>query len=294
MRTLTCLLLLASLAAAADTTYSIQLHRPATVGQKWQVILESQLSSRAVMKVGADSTPLPGVDLTLNVTGLVEVLEVDKSGREQKLRFTNDVGFIVVNGQKSEEFAKGMVIIVTAGKGGSTFAAEKGELSDLAKAVLPMAFLLKAGDSPTDDVMLGTKERVKPGDLWKVNPEAIAKDVEAAGSKAAAADISGQVKLERVEKVDDVECLRLSCRIDVARFLPPDQQGGSLPPGFKLESGRIEAQVRGLLPVDSTKSRIFDAEQSTITTIARGRQGNADATLETTLKRTREATYRPK
>ena len=165
----------------AGKEYTIQLHRPAKVGDQFRVEMTGSESNTMARKVG-DMEGTEEKNWSAKLKGIVTVLKVNKVGSVSQMKLKVD-SFTITEGKFTEEaLEKGAVI-----KGEEKDDKNQFELWDeesklgvplqdgIAADALKLLFSLDdAKGKETDDDVFGTKDKKKVGDSWKINAKALA------------------------------------------------------------------------------------------------------------------------
>ena len=288
-----CLLFLcsAAVAGAEDKAYEIKLARPMKVGMKYAITADGALIRQVTLKNGAVTKKQPDDGYGVRLEGTIEVLALDEIGEEAKVSCTVDKCSRITSEGETELVAKGKVLIAE-GKGKDTKFSLKdgGELSKEASDALELVISLDTNDTLTDDDLLGTKDKKKVGESWPATAENVAKDYERVGVAVKPEDVEGSFRLDGIEKVGDVECLKLSGNLKVKKLVTKadENEDDGLPEGFAVQGGSMEAKYSGLFPVDSSIGSLAESASTTFVTHIAGKGGagkNDAVTIESRVQR---------
>jgi hypothetical protein len=131
---------------------------------------------------------------------------------------------------EAELLPKGSVVIAEAEGNDTKFSLKDGDLKPDASGLLELLFHLSSDDArASDDELFGTKEKQAVGSEWPMNAKRAAEDYGAEDVKVDAADVSGTVKLDGVEKDGESERLKLSGRMTVKKLVPTKSRVPGLP-----------------------------------------------------------------
>jgi hypothetical protein len=287
-----CLLLLCATASAEDKAYEVKLHRPIKVGTKYSITADGALLRQVTLKRGAVTQKKPDDGFGVHLEATVEVLALDEIGEEAKVSCTIDKCTRQSSEGETEIVPKGKVVIAE-GKGKDTKFSLKdgGELSKEASDALDLVVSLDTNDKLTDDDLLGTKDKKKPGESWPVTAENVAKDSERVNVIVKPEDVEGSFRLDGIEKVGDVDCLKLSGNLKVKHLVTKadENEDGGLPEGFAVQDGSMEAKYSGLFPVDSAVGSLAESASMTYVTHIKGKGGGGDADVVTVESRVQRA-----
>ena len=273
-------------AAPADEKkeYEVKIARKIEVGTKYALTADGALLRQVSLSAGGETKQQPDDGFGIHLEGTVEVLALDSIGEEAKVACTVEKCTRITSKGETDIVPKGQVIIAE-GKGKDTVFSLKdgGELPKEATEALDLAISLDSGDEYTDDEMFGTKERQKVGGSWPVEREKVAKDAKRVGVVVKPEDVEGSFKLDGLEKVGEVECLKISGGLKMKKLSRKDDEDDGLPEGFSVESGSMDAKYGGLFPVDPALGSLSESASMTFVTKVRGK-GGADNRQEVTVE----------
>jgi len=252
-----------------DKAYEVRLHRPFKVGMKYSLTADGALVRQVTIKRGDVKTNQPDDGFGVRLEGTVEVLALDQIGEEAKISCTVEKCARITSEGEAVLVPKGKVFIAE-GKGKDTKFSLKdgGEMPKEASEALELVISLDTNDTLTDDDLLGTKDKKKVGETWKVSSENVAKDSERVGVTVKPQDVEGSFRLDGIEKVGAIECLKLSGNLKVKHLLTKadENEDDGLPEGFVVEGGSMEAKYAGLFPVDSSIGSLSESASTTFVT----------------------------
>lgn len=290
---LSCVLFLCAVPAAAEErAYEIKLARPIKVGTKYALTADGALVRQVTLTRGGVTQKQPDDGFGVHLEATVEVLALDDIGEEAKLSCTVDKCNRITSEGETELVPKGKVLIAE-GKGKDTHFSLKdgGELTKDASDALELVISLDTNDKLTDDDLLGTKDKKKPGASWPVSAENVAKDSDRVGVVVKPEDVEGSFRLDGLEKVGDVECLKLSGNLKVKNLVTKadENEDDGLPEGFVVEGGSMEAKYAGLFPVDSSVGSLAESASMTFVTHVKGKGGAGNDDVVTVESRVQRA-----
>lgn len=270
---------------ATDKRYPIKFVRPVTVGTKYHYVADGAILQRMKMTVGGKPGRSSEDGHGIHVEGTVEVLAVNDEGEEAKVACKLDKCVRMTGEDEKELIPAGRVVTAVAGKEKTTFTLDEGAISKEAEEALDLVLRLPEDDGYTDDDVYGTKEPQKVGASWPVNAEAMAKSAEDEDVKVDPKDVGGSLKLEAIETVEGVECLKISGSLSVKRLIPKAPEG--LPPGTKVVNGSMDARFSGLFPTDLSKGSLSESMSMVMSnTLKREADDQGpEFVIETTLQR---------
>jgi len=215
-------LLLLSSSGFADEAYTIAIHRPDKVGQKYRVQASGDFKRVIENYSGDDRRPPLMIAYRVDIAAESEVLAVGPAGEAVKIRFTIARLNRLVDRRSTPVLEKDATVTAELVDKKVRYAVnDKSADSDVAEAlslVLDGLF-----DSAKEEKTFAPGAPKKPGDDWPVNSEAAASDLRSAGLAVRPEDIKGKVKLKEIADVEKVRCLVLSADYvaAVARPLSP-------------------------------------------------------------------------
>jgi hypothetical protein len=271
--------------AAAATDYEIRLHRPATVGERFRETATASDSQRAVMRVDGVVARTQDDSITVEIVVDSEILAVTPKGRPAKVSLVIEK-FVRTDGAGGEILAPGTAVVMERLNGKTVYTTGGQPVSRLAARAFDAAGVEVNGEeNPTDDTVMGTKERKKVGDSWAIDAVAAAADLSRVGGKVDPSNVKGSVKVAELTKVDDQPVLRLTCDLAIDGASPP------LPPGLELKKSAFRAEFSGLFPVDVTKSRVQESQSLTMDIEASGSQNGRTLEMTMSKKTARETKF---
>lgn len=231
-------------ARAEAIDYEVKLVRVPKVGQKYGLTADAAMTRRTAYTVGGQPAGVVNDGFAIRLEGTVEVLEVNKDGEEAKSACTLSKCVRITAEGEAELLPAGRIVTATGGKTDTTFAVDKGELSPEAIATLDLVLRLGEDDGYNDDRIYGTTKRQRVGGTWELDAKAASEEAKADDVKFESSDITGSMKLDAVEKVDDVECLKISGDTTIKSFAvaPPE--------GMTFDRASLKARYSGFYPVD--------------------------------------------
>ena len=278
------LALVASSATADEKTYAIKLVRPPKVGQKYTLTAEGAMTRHTVITVNGQPLNPTDDEFGVHLEGTVEVLAVNKDGEEGKAACTITKCTRVTPEGETELIPAGRVVTATGGKEETTFSIDQGKLSDEAKEALDIVLRMGEEDGYNDDKIYGTKAEQPVGGAWPMDAKVSsdeAKDDEVIFDPK---DATGTMRVDKVETLDGVECLRISGTTEIKdlKFKAPK--------GLKIDKGSLKAHYGGAYPVDvSAAGPLRESMSVTQTATFRGKGDkngpDAKTVVETKLQR---------
>jgi hypothetical protein len=237
------LLAVASTAPATDT-YPIKLVRPPKVGQKYTFTAEGAVTRHTTISAGGKQIDTNEEEFGIHLEGTVEVLAVNKDGEEGKTACTVTKCTRVTPEGESELIPAGRVITATGSKEETTFAIDQGQLSAEAKEALDLVLRMGEEDGYNDDKIYGTTTPQAVGGTWNMDAKASSDEARDDEVIFEPKDASGTMRVDKVESVDGIQCLRISGSTEIKRLQVKS------PDGLKFEDGTLKAHYGGAYPVD--------------------------------------------
>jgi hypothetical protein len=236
--------------ALADETYDLRLARPVKAGAKFKLTARVAFQSETKSQFTGFPADEEKMNVACKLTGELTVVEVTAKGMVKELRLKLEEAESFEDGEPAKLFSVGDVITMK-------HHAEKdeirinGEEPDENKAELIDALLnVSAEEEATDDEVFGAKGKVKVGDEWNADREALATEMKRQnldGLKAE--DFKATARVAETASVNGQPGLRVVCEM---KF---DSPNASLPNvGEGMKTKRVKAEVRSEmdLPVDPT------------------------------------------
>jgi hypothetical protein len=274
--------------APKDQAYQIKLARPLKVGMKYSLTADGALVRNVKVTRGGETHDEPEDGYGVRLEGTVEVLAIDDTGDEAKISCTVDKCARLTSQGETELVPKGKVFIAEGKGKDTTFSLQEGgELPKDAAEALELVISLDTNDKLNDDDLLGTKEKKTVGQSWPVTPEAIAKDSERVGVIVKPEDVEGSFRLDGVEKVGEVECLKMSGNLRVKKLLAKADatEDDGLPEGFVVDNGSMEAKYTGLFPVDAAVGSLAETASVSFVTFIKGGTPDNEVAIESRVQR---------
>ena len=250
-----CSLIIAALLplAVAAKDYSIKLHRPAQVGDRFRVELSgTEATTMARLVDGEEEAEMEKWSTQLK--GVVTVLKVNKLGGAVKLQI-NVESFTITEGKFTDEaMPKGAVIRGEDGKDENHFENWDEDLKvafplreGRTVQALKLLFTFDEMDAKeTDDDIFGTKKKRKVGDSWKLNAKALAASAKRDKVGIDPKKATGKITFASVVKIRGHECLEVKGQFTVKDVRPPM----NLPRGLRLAKSVMTGRMHSKQPVN--------------------------------------------
>ena len=183
------------------------------------------------------------VTVCYKITTLTGTLK--KSGQDQKLTLPDKGETVIAN------FQEGKAIFSVNGK----------QLGDNEASVL--GALIELNDAKTasdDDACYGSTDRKKVGEHWKVDPQAVARELAKKSMVTAPDNVDGSVTFVQVKDVAGAPAIRLALDVNVKGMTLP------LPDMVKVDSSTVHVTGGIIVPVDPNGPGL--AEQTKLEMVA--------------------------
>lgn len=274
MRTFQLLALLVVLgcgaAASAQDAFPIKIDRPTAAGSKYEVSGTSSIDHSQRILANGQVAQEEASSGSLEVSGLVEILEVAADGRVVKARLViEECLFTSAPGAEAvEALPAGTKITGSLVDDASVLTAEGAvaipeEIKEMLDDFCPVQ---KQKGHLSDDAIFGTTELKKVGNQWPLNSELAAKSLgEAMETTIEAKNFQGSVLLKSKSAIDEVDCLEIVAEAAITHVAPP------MPPGFTVEKGDITMAMAGHFPLDLAKKELRKSHQFTMDVHASGK-----------------------
>ena len=230
---------------AQRLTYPIKLVRPPKVGQRYTITAEGAMLRNAVFRINGRKADETEEGFGVQLEGTVEVLGVNKDGEEAKVACAVKRCVRITPDGEQPLVPAGRVVTATGGKEKTEFALDEGKLSEEAAEALEVVLSMGEEDGFNDDRIYGTRQRQPVGRAWEMDRNAAAEEAGDEGVRFELRDVSGSLKIERIETVNGLECLRIGGVTEIKRFT------AQAPPDMKFERGSLKARYWGLYPTDA-------------------------------------------
>ena len=242
-------------ASPEDQKYTIRLGRSAKVGDRFRIHVTETKSERTKTIVNDKVAKRETKKQIFELEATSTVVRVDSRKRPVHLRL--DILQCVQRSDEADDehvvLAKGAVVQAFVREGKTVFQVNGKQVSEGTSEVLDDLINLPTQPISDQDIF-GTSEPKKVGDRWPIRADLMArsfaesdKDLEAPDPKL----ISGQMKLEKVEKEQGVPFITLTGKFTIKRFMPKNKGGAT------ITRARLQAGVKRRYADDSRISR-FD------------------------------------
>jgi len=234
---------------AFSQEYEIKFTRPSKAGDVSREISTGTSTQQSTVFSAGQVIKSANLITEIELESDNTVVETDKEGRPIRESLLVRICKVKIDGQESTPFAAGTVINASVKDGKVVFDVDNKPVDDRLSAALSLVESLYTGGIGDDEVF-GTSDRKKIGDSWKIRPEAIPADMARHEIKVDKDKIDGSVRVEKLEKSGDADCLFISAEMSVKDIVP------KLPENLKVESSVMMTNFTGLFPLDLASQRL--------------------------------------
>jgi hypothetical protein len=276
------LALLVPVQSQADPV-QLTLDRAHAVGDRYHVTGEAYITQEMKQHVDGTLTEEQYTESELNMTGVVEVLEVNDAGGVTRAALTVGEYDIEIN-DEGIELQQDRRIIAQVADGETVYRYENGDAIDGDLEELIDMFLEdlidEDGHGGDANVMLNLEQPRSAGDRWEMNHEAMAADAVEKGELVIDADnMESEVHLVEINNNNDfgeaMAVLRMSMRVSAFTFAA-DQ----FPDWLKIIESQIEMEGSGMLPVEPTGHKGHHETEMEMVILARGKVPGQNVTVQ--------------
>ena len=262
---------------AQPPSYDIKLSRRLEAGARFRIEAVGAHVSTSEMTREGQVVRRDERELRVELSGILEVLRVDEAGRPLAQALGLDYLVWGMGGQLDQALpTAARVIAETVGRQTMFSLEGGGQLPPLAIEALHLVVGPDRGDVPDEDLLFGSRYPHAVGETWPFHREAFAEAMKTTGAIVDPAGLAGEVTLEGVERMANVDCLRVTARVGVDKFTMSD-----LPEGVALERGRADVAISGLFPIDRARNKMQDRTSVTLELVLRGGAGPLGGALVT-------------
>jgi len=250
---------LAAPAAAEKKTYQIVIDRPDRVGATYTAEINTISGGSQVFTLNDKVVQSEQTRETVALVAAGEVLAVDDEDEAAEVRYTVQQAAATEDGQPADFVKPGDVVVwrlAGDGAGREQTVTVNGRPPTEAKVTERLITAIGKGTDDGPDIdpadVFKTNEPRAVGETWEIDTELF---IEAFKEKVpvTADDISGEVRLDSVQKVDGVEFLKVlgTITIDASNIDFAQIGGGAMPEGWANdEDSTIEFKVTAMVPSD--------------------------------------------
>jgi hypothetical protein len=241
------LLLLPTL-STADESYDVKLHRPVKVGDRFKLAAKVAVDMHTRTIMNADEVEEEDVVAACRLSGELTILSTTPKGLAKELRVNVSEAECISDGEPADFFKKGDIIYLRHDQPDKLVQVNGTDPDDTQAEVIDSFLYVQGDDQATDDELLGAPGKVKTGESWPVNREAMLADwVREGFAGLKAEDLKGQTTLAEITDLEGKPAARLLgvFRIDNAGLRMP-----SLPDEIRAKRFKLEIKDETDVPLD--------------------------------------------
>lgn len=232
-------------AAESPARYTIRIDRAERAGQRWRLRAIGRESRARAVLVRGTAVERSEEAVTVELTALVEVLEVDGAGRQRSMSYTIERLERSVDGQSlASVLDPGRVVTVL--RGAEPVVEIDGAPADPA-IVEVLDVVLELDEDRDDDLVFGSRVPRAVGESWAADPDAMRHTLPDVVARAA---MHGTVRVEDHVEAQGQPCLRLSGHLTIEGLEMP-----GLPPDASARS-QMHTQFEGTFPIDTDRHEL--------------------------------------
>lgn len=277
----------ASSAVAADD-YAIVLTRPEKVGDRYRIDARGKSRQQQRISLGGKAAGNEDKQLEVHLVALATVLAVDQKLEASRVEYRIESCRQSSSGKTEEVLPPGTKVLAESRDGETRFTVAGRPVPPEVEEALKVVISVHSSDSPTDDEVFGTHERKRVGDKWGIHAADAAQNLSRSGLHVSADDLKGTVRLDGLRTLDAIQALEISAHIRA------DKMSIDTPQGMRIESGLLEADLSGFVPVDTkSRERLSDKMQMRMTVRVGGQKPETGEkmTLEVSMELSIENNY---
>ena len=241
-------LLLATFPLLAEDSYELRLHRPVKAGDKFKLSAKIAVDAQTKTIFNADEVEEEKILAGCTLKGDLTVTEATAKGLIKGMRLKLSAADCVSDGEAASFFKAGDVIMIRHGDPDEVVKVN-GQDPDETQSEIIDAFLYVHGDdNATDDELLGVPGKVKTGQTWPINSEAMLRDwVREGFGGLKAEDMKGSTTLSEITKLNGEPAARLLGEFKIENVglkLP------SLPEAIRAKRFKLELKDETEMPLD--------------------------------------------
>jgi hypothetical protein len=242
-------LLLSVSLSHADDSYKVVLHRPVKVGDRFNLAAKVAVDMHTKTIMNADEVEEEEVVAACKLAGELTILSTTPKGLAKELRLKLSEAVCMNDDEEGEDFFKAGDVIYLRHDNPDKVVQVNGAEPDETQSEIIDSFLFVQGDGhATDDELLGAPGKVKPGESWPVNREAMLKDWISEGFAGLRADdLRGKTTLSEITKLDGKPAARLRGEFHIENA---DLRLPSLPEEIRAKRFKLEINDETELPLD--------------------------------------------
>ena len=239
----------------ADDSYEVRLHRPVKVGDRFKLAAKVAVDMETRTILNADDVEEEKVVAACRLMGELTVLSTTPKGLAKEVRLKLSEAHCMNDGEVADFFKAGDLIYLRHDQPDKVVQINGSEPDGTQQEIIDAFLYVQGDENATDDELLGAAGKVKPGESWPVNREAMLRDwVREGFAGLKAEDLKGSTTLSEITKLDGKPAARLrgEFRIENAGLQLP-----SLPEELRAKRFWLEIKDETDLPLDPAATAAF-------------------------------------
>lgn len=246
----------------ADESYEVRMHRPVKVGDRFNLAAKVAVDAETRTILNADDIDEEKIVAACRLAGELTVLSTTPKGLSKEVRLKLSEAQCMENGDASDFFKVGDVIYLRHDQPDKVVQINGAEPTSTQSELIDAFLYVQGDENATDDELLGAAGKVKPGESWSVNREAMLKDwVREGFAGLKADDLKGSTTLSEITDLDGHPAARLRGEFKIENV---GLQLPSLPEELKAKRFRLEIKDETDLPLDPAATSAFSKSQMSL------------------------------
>jgi hypothetical protein len=250
-------LLLSASVGVAEETYDVKLHRPVKVGDRFNLTAKVAVDMHTRTVMNADEVEEDDVVAACKLQGELTILSTTPKGLAKEVRLKLTDAQCVDDGEEADFFKKGDLIYLRHDVPAKVVQVNGADPDETQQELIDSFLYVQGDDQATDDELLGAPGKVKRGESWPVNREAMLKDwIREGFNGLKSEDLKGETTLSEITDLEGKPAARLAgvFRIENAGLRMP-----SMPEELRAKRFQLEIKDETDVPLDpagsATRSR---------------------------------------
>jgi hypothetical protein len=247
--------LLFTFSVCAEESYEVRLHRPVKTGEHYKLAAKVGVNMTTRTTINADDVDEETLVAACKVAGDLKVVAATPKGLLKELRFKIGEVECLEAGARAEFFKKGDVIHVKHDRPHALIEVNDEPASSTQEEIIDGFLYVHGDESATDDELVGTSKKVKPGEAWALNREAVIADWIRDGFEGIKVEhVSGSTKLVKLEHLNNQPGMSLEGEFKIENS---GMQVPNMPKELRAKLFKMEIKDQTELPLDpaATDSR---------------------------------------
>ena len=248
---------------AQGADYEIRLVRAGKAGDRYSIQAEGEQLRQTALRSGEKTIRGSSEGFKVELSGEATVLEADARGHVTRALVRVGMLVRVLGLQRDEMLPAGTLVTEERAGARQRFLIDGRDATPLLKDLLEVVLSETSDpDAPTDDELMGTRERRKVGERWPVSREGLARFLSQdrdINLEVKAEDVVGEGTLAAIERVDGLECQRIEVAFTMTGTPRAEK---ALEPGPRT---RIGVKISSLLPVDTRLDALAESSELVMT-----------------------------